>query len=69
MEKKIPFIMSLASPFAKPPDGFEAKVEAYGMGLLSKWSPQQTILSHPVTGSSVIAVRVVSWNRSLLVYH
>lgn len=50
MEKKLPFIMSLASSFAKSPEGFEAKVAEHGMGLLSKWTPQQTILSHPVTG-------------------
>ena len=31
------------------PDDVINKVNAYGKGLLSKWSPQQTILSHPVS--------------------
>ena len=31
------------------PDEVIAKVKAHGRGLLSKWSPQQTILSHPVS--------------------
>ena len=38
-------IMSHASPFASVPDEVLAKVKAYGAGLLSEWSPQQTILS------------------------
>lgn len=40
--------MSNASPFGTVPDEVVAKVKAYGHGLLSKWSPQQTILAHPV---------------------
>ncbi|KAK7681774.1 hypothetical protein QCA50_015121 [Cerrena zonata] len=51
MEKQLPFIFSHASPFGHTlPDEVVAKVNAYGKGLLSKWSPQQTILSHPATG-------------------
>ncbi|KAK7682539.1 hypothetical protein QCA50_014339 [Cerrena zonata] len=50
MERKLPFILSHASPFCVMPDEIIAKVNAYGKGLLSKWSPQQTILSHPATG-------------------
>ena len=34
---------------AAVPDDVINKVKAYGKGLLSKWSPQQTILSHPVS--------------------
>lgn len=49
MERKIPFIMSHASPLAIIPDHVAEKVKEYGDGLLTKWSPQQTILSHPVT--------------------
>lgn len=30
------------------PDEIKEKVKAYGKGLLSPWSPQQTILEHPV---------------------
>ncbi|KAI0674843.1 UDP-Glycosyltransferase/glycogen phosphorylase [Trametes maxima] len=50
MEKKIPFILSHGSPMAVVPDEIKEKVKAYGKGLLSPWSPQQTILEHPVTG-------------------
>jgi len=50
MEKKIPFIFSFASPFAVVPDDVATKVKEYGLGIFSKWSPQQTIFSHPVTG-------------------
>ncbi|TCD70764.1 hypothetical protein EIP91_001793 [Steccherinum ochraceum] len=50
MSLKVPFILSHASPFAIIPDEVLSKVKAYGDGLLTKWSPQQTILSHPATG-------------------
>ncbi|KAL4244955.1 hypothetical protein ABKN59_002821 [Abortiporus biennis] len=46
----IPFIMSHGSPWAVVPDEVKAKVEKYGQGILSPWSPQQAILAHPVTG-------------------
>ncbi|KAF9552859.1 UDP-Glycosyltransferase/glycogen phosphorylase [Agrocybe pediades] len=50
IEKRVPFIMSHASPFAKIPEGLAEEVKASGIGLLSSWSPQQYILSHPATG-------------------
>ncbi|EIW63128.1 UDP-Glycosyltransferase/glycogen phosphorylase [Trametes versicolor FP-101664 SS1] len=50
MERNIPFILSHASPMAIIPEEVREKVKAYGRGLLSPWSPQQTILEHPVTG-------------------
>ncbi|KAK7692877.1 hypothetical protein QCA50_004512 [Cerrena zonata] len=50
MEKKIPFILSHASPFAVVPDEVAARVKSYGNGILSKWTPQQTILAHPSIG-------------------
>ncbi|KAI0075143.1 UDP-Glycosyltransferase/glycogen phosphorylase [Panus rudis PR-1116 ss-1] len=50
IERNIPFIMSVASPFASIPDEVHAKVKAYGKGLVSPWSPQQAILAHPATG-------------------
>ncbi|KAI0769598.1 UDP-Glycosyltransferase/glycogen phosphorylase [Trametes elegans] len=50
MERNIPFILSHGSPFAVIPDEIKAKVAVYGKGLLSPWSPQQTILEHPATG-------------------
>ncbi|EIW63123.1 UDP-Glycosyltransferase/glycogen phosphorylase [Trametes versicolor FP-101664 SS1] len=50
MERNIPFIMSHASPLATVPDEVKEKVKAYGKGIMSPWSPQQTILEHPATG-------------------
>ncbi|PSR79624.1 hypothetical protein PHLCEN_2v6925 [Hermanssonia centrifuga] len=50
LEKDVPFIMSHGSPFAQIPDAVTEKVKASGLGLFSPWSPQQTILAHPVTG-------------------
>ncbi|KAI0633620.1 UDP-Glycosyltransferase/glycogen phosphorylase [Trametes polyzona] len=50
MERNIPFILSHASPLAAIPDDIKTKVEAYGKGCLSTWTPQQTILEHPATG-------------------
>ncbi|KAJ3489171.1 hypothetical protein NLI96_g2320 [Meripilus lineatus] len=50
IEKKIPFIMSHASPFAVVPESVKENVTKYGLGLLSQWTPQQSILSHPATG-------------------
>ncbi|PSR79622.1 hypothetical protein PHLCEN_2v6923 [Hermanssonia centrifuga] len=50
IEKKIPFIMSHGSPFAQVPDSVKEKVNAFGLGVLSPWSPQQAILAHPATG-------------------
>ncbi|KAI0631464.1 UDP-Glycosyltransferase/glycogen phosphorylase [Trametes polyzona] len=50
MEKNIPFILSHASQTATVPDDVREKVKAYGKGVLSPWSPQQTILEHPATG-------------------
>jgi len=50
MDIKIPFILSHASPFATIPNDVATKVEQYGLGILSPWSPQQTILAHSATG-------------------
>ncbi|TFK84851.1 glycosyltransferase family 1 protein [Polyporus arcularius HHB13444] len=50
MERDIPFILSHASPWAQVPDTVKEKVQAYGKGLLSPWTPQQVILNHPATG-------------------
>jgi len=50
LEKKIPFILSHASPLARISDCLRAKVDQSKMGLLSPWSPQQTILIHPAVG-------------------
>ncbi|TCD65432.1 hypothetical protein EIP91_002688 [Steccherinum ochraceum] len=50
IERKIPFIMSHGSPLAQLTDTFKAKVQESGLGLLSSWSPQQTILTHKALG-------------------
>ncbi|TBU37221.1 UDP-Glycosyltransferase/glycogen phosphorylase [Dichomitus squalens] len=50
MELNIPFILSIASPFAKVPEEIKTKVKAYGKGVISSWTPQQLILDHPATG-------------------
>ncbi|EMD34231.1 glycosyltransferase family 1 protein [Gelatoporia subvermispora B] len=50
MEKKIPFIMSHASPFGAVPEAVQEKVQQYGLGILCPWTPQQTILGHSATG-------------------
>ncbi|KAI0823685.1 UDP-Glycosyltransferase/glycogen phosphorylase [Trametes gibbosa] len=50
MEQNIPFIVSHPSPFAVFSDELKKKVEEYGNGLFSPWSPQQTLLNHRATG-------------------
>ncbi|KAF8479891.1 UDP-Glycosyltransferase/glycogen phosphorylase [Gautieria morchelliformis] len=50
LELGFPFIFSHASPKAVIPAGYAEKVNQSGIGLLAKWSPQQTILNHPATG-------------------
>ncbi|PPQ89308.1 hypothetical protein CVT25_000375 [Psilocybe cyanescens] len=50
VEKKFPFILSYASPWAKISDDLAQKIKATGLGLISKWVPQQYILTHPATG-------------------
>ncbi|GJE99108.1 glycosyltransferase family 1 protein [Phanerochaete sordida] len=50
MERKVPFILSHASPFAQIPDEVAQKVKASALGMLTPWAPQQTILEHPATG-------------------
>ncbi|EIN06266.1 UDP-Glycosyltransferase/glycogen phosphorylase [Punctularia strigosozonata HHB-11173 SS5] len=50
IERNVPFILGHASPQAIIPDEVSAKVERSGLGLLSKWTPQQTILDHKATG-------------------
>lgn len=42
-------IVSHPSPFAVFSDELKKKVEEYGNGFFSPWSPQQTLLNHPVS--------------------
>lgn len=41
-----------SSPGNDIPTDAKAKIDAYPKGLLSPWTPQQTILEHPVRFSS-----------------
>ncbi|PPQ80127.1 hypothetical protein CVT25_001426 [Psilocybe cyanescens] len=50
IEKKFPFILCYASPFATLSDELIERIRSSGIGLVSKWSPQQYILNHPATG-------------------
>ncbi|PPQ81811.1 hypothetical protein CVT25_013647 [Psilocybe cyanescens] len=50
VEKKFPFILSYASPWAKISDDLAQKIKGTGLGLISKWVPQQYVLAHPATG-------------------
>ncbi|KAF8583172.1 glycosyltransferase family 1 protein [Ramaria rubella] len=50
MELGVPFILSHPAKEAQAPKGLADKVKQSGLGLLSKWCPQQTILNHPATG-------------------
>ncbi|PPQ89303.1 hypothetical protein CVT25_000370 [Psilocybe cyanescens] len=48
IEKKFPFIVSYASPYAKISDDLLQRVNEAGSGLIAKWLPQLFVLSHPV---------------------
>ncbi|PPQ89305.1 hypothetical protein CVT25_000372 [Psilocybe cyanescens] len=50
IEKNFPFIICYASPFANISDELILKINNSGIGLVSKWVPQQYILNHPATG-------------------
>ncbi|KAF8194683.1 hypothetical protein BJ912DRAFT_1087311 [Pholiota molesta] len=50
IEKELPFLFCYASPFAKISDESQKKVESSGLGLLTKWAPQQYVLTHKSIG-------------------
>ncbi|KAF8575272.1 glycosyltransferase family 1 protein [Ramaria rubella] len=50
IELGVPFIFSHARKDVNVPQSVADKMKKYGHGILSKWSPQQTILNHPATG-------------------
>ncbi|KAM5530978.1 hypothetical protein V8D89_015360 [Ganoderma adspersum] len=52
MERKIPFVMSHASPMplAVIPKVMKSKIAAYGDAIVSNWVPQQQVLDHPAVG-------------------
>jgi len=47
---RIPFILNHASPYLPAEESIIEKVTNYRYGLFTRWSPQQLILSHSVTG-------------------
>jgi len=50
MDLQIPFIFSFAAKRATVPESVVQKVNDYGKGVITNWSPQQLILEHPATG-------------------
>ncbi|KAH9833566.1 uncharacterized protein C8Q71DRAFT_860354 [Rhodofomes roseus] len=50
MEKKIPFILNHSSPYIPLPDFVTDKLSSYPDCLVTKWCPQQLVLSHSATG-------------------
>ncbi|KAJ7481807.1 UDP-Glycosyltransferase/glycogen phosphorylase [Mycena latifolia] len=50
IEKNFPFILCHASPFAAISTALREKIERGGLGLFTRWCPQQFVLSHPATG-------------------
>ncbi|KAJ7481830.1 UDP-Glycosyltransferase/glycogen phosphorylase [Mycena latifolia] len=50
VDKNFPFVLCHASPFAAISTALREKIERGGLGLLTKWCPQQLVLSHPATG-------------------
>ncbi|KAF5312054.1 hypothetical protein D9619_003768 [Psilocybe cf. subviscida] len=50
IEREVPFIFSYPAPAARLPEALIAKVNASGLGYLSKWVPQHYVLTHPATG-------------------
>ncbi|KDR70116.1 hypothetical protein GALMADRAFT_103236 [Galerina marginata CBS 339.88] len=50
IEKRFPFIFCFASASAKISDALAKKVESSGLGILTRWAPQQFILNHAATG-------------------
>ncbi|PAV16814.1 UDP-Glycosyltransferase glycogen phosphorylase [Pyrrhoderma noxium] len=50
VQAKIPFIFSIASPFASIPDEIKERISQSGIGLLSSWVPQTDVLSHEACG-------------------
>ena len=41
-------IVSYASPSATFSEHLAEKIQSSGLGMMTKWSPQQFILNHPV---------------------
>ncbi|KAJ7121066.1 hypothetical protein C8R44DRAFT_736757 [Mycena epipterygia] len=47
IEKKFPFILCHASPFATVDEMLLEKIKASGVGIANPWFPQHSILNHP----------------------
>ncbi|KAJ3782241.1 hypothetical protein GGU10DRAFT_389982 [Lentinula aff. detonsa] len=50
LEKRQPFLFSHPSPLLRFPDEVKKKIDANGIAMELSWSPQEMILTHPVTG-------------------
>ncbi|KAJ3758933.1 hypothetical protein EV360DRAFT_42892 [Lentinula raphanica] len=50
LEKRQPFLFSHPSPFVRLPNEVKEKIAASGIAMELSWSPQEMILTHPVTG-------------------
>lgn len=50
IQNNVPFILSVASPFAPIPDETREKIAQSGLGYLSNWIPQTDVLSHEACG-------------------
>jgi len=48
--KKAPFILAHASESATLSEQQAERIQSSGLGMITKWSPQQFILNHPATG-------------------
>ncbi|KAH9828759.1 uncharacterized protein C8Q71DRAFT_719010, partial [Rhodofomes roseus] len=50
VEKKVPFILNHTSPYIPLPDFVTDKLSSYSDCMVTKWCPQQLVLSHSATG-------------------
>jgi len=50
IEKKSPFILPYGSFTAKLSEKLAERIQSSGLGMITKWCPQQFVLNHPATG-------------------
>ncbi|KAF8577002.1 glycosyltransferase family 1 protein [Ramaria rubella] len=63
IEFRVPFILSYASSKASIPSKIARKIEESGLGMMSTWSPQQTILNHANSVTEAVAqgTPLIAW--------
>lgn len=64
LEPVMPFVFAIAgtmspNPDAKLSDELVDKIKDSGRGIVAKWAPQQSILSHPVSFDDLVAIGLV----------